>query len=136
MQDTSCHDDQERGPDRKRKRAQANRRHREHGNQARRAHRINQRAPGHLAGERHQPTGRQNQPDIELRPRVRGQIDRNERTETGLDVGKEKGEPVKAARACPRRRIACCGRRLLRCRRRRKTFVDATVEPTAVKFQC
>jgi hypothetical protein len=136
MQDTSCHDDQERGPDRKRKRAQANRRHREHGNQARRAHRINQRAPGHLAGERHQPTGRQNQPDIELRPRVRGQIDRNERTETGLDVGKEKGEPVKPARACPRRRIACCGRRLLRCRRRRKTFADATVEPTAVKFQC
>jgi hypothetical protein len=57
-----------------------------------------------------------------------------------LDVGKEKGEPVKAARACkaarPRRRIACCGRGLLPYRRRRKTSVDATVEPTAVKFQC
>ena len=72
MHDAGSHDDQERGPDRKRKRAQANRRHRQHGNQPRRAHRIDQRAPGHLAGERHEPAGGQNQPDIELRPSVRG----------------------------------------------------------------
>jgi hypothetical protein len=136
MQDTGCHDHQESGPDRKRKRAQANRRHRQYGNQPRRAHRIDQRAPGHLAGERHEPAGGQNQPDIKLGPSVRGQIDRNERTETGLDVGEKKGEPVEAARASSRRRIACCGRRLLRCRRRPKTFADATVEPTAVKLQC
>jgi hypothetical protein len=136
MQDPGHHDHQERGPDRKRKRAQANRRHREHGDQPRRAHRIDQRAAGHLAGERHEPARGQNQPDIELGPSLRGQIDRDERTETGLDVGEKEGEPVEAARACPRRRIACCGRRLLRCRRRRKTPADATVEPTAVKFQC
>jgi hypothetical protein len=67
---------------------------------------------------------------------VRGQIDRDERTKTGLDVGKEKGEPVEAARTYPPRRIACRGQRLLRCRRRRKTSADATVEPTAVKLQC
>jgi hypothetical protein len=67
---------------------------------------------------------------------VRGEIDRNEGTETGLDVGEEKGEPVKAARTSSRRRIACCGRRLLECRRRRKARIGAAVEPTAVKFQC
>jgi hypothetical protein len=66
MQDTGCHDHQESGPDRKRKRAQANRRHRQYGNQPRRAHRIDQRAPGHLEGERHEPAGGQNQPDIKL----------------------------------------------------------------------
>jgi len=89
-----------------------------------------------LARERHEPARGQDQPDVELRPSMRGQIDRNERTEAGLDVGEEKGEPVEAARACARRRIACCGRRLLRYRRRRKTSADATVEPTAVKFKC
>jgi hypothetical protein len=67
---------------------------------------------------------------------VRGQIDRNEGTETGLNVGEEKGEPVKPARARTRRRIARCGRRLLECRRWRKTDLGAAAQPTAVKFQC
>jgi len=89
-----------------------------------------------LARERHEAARGQDQPDIELRPSVCGQIDRDERTEAGLDVGEKKGEPVETARACSRRRIAYCGRRLLRCRRRRKTTADATVEPTAVKFKC
>jgi hypothetical protein len=48
---------------------------------------------------------------------MRGQIDRDERPEAGLDVSEEEGEPVEAARARPRRRIARCGRRLLECRR-------------------
>jgi hypothetical protein len=67
---------------------------------------------------------------------VRSQVNRHERTETGLDVGEEKGEPVKAARARARRRIVGCGRGVLRCRRRRKTRFGAAAEPTAVKFQC
>jgi hypothetical protein len=89
-----------------------------------------------LAGERHQSAGGQNKADVELGPGVRGQIDRDERTEAGLDVGEEKGEPVKPARARARRRIARCGRRLLECRRWRKTDLGAAAQPTAVKFQC
>jgi hypothetical protein len=67
---------------------------------------------------------------------MRGQIDRDERTEAGLDVGEEKGEPVKAARARARRRLVRCGRGVLRCRRRRKTCFGAAAQPTAVKFKC
>jgi hypothetical protein len=45
---------------------------------------------------------------------MRRQIDGDERTEPGLDVGKEEGEPVEAARARARRRSLSrrlfCGR--------------------------
>jgi hypothetical protein len=115
MQHARSHHDQKRGPNGKGKRAQADRGHRKHANQARGTQRIDQRPAGHLTDERHQAAGCQNKTDVELRPGVRGQIDRDERPEAGLDVVEEKGEPVKAARACPRRRIACCGRRLLEC---------------------
>jgi hypothetical protein len=136
MQHARSHHHQKRGPNGKGKRAQANRRHRKDGNQPRGTHRIDQRPAGHLTSERHQSAGGQNKPDVELGPGVRRQIDRDERTEAGLDVGKEKGEPVKAARARARRRIARCGRRLLECRRGRKTYLGAAAQPTAVKFQC
>jgi hypothetical protein len=89
-----------------------------------------------LAGERHQSACGQNQPDVELGPGVCSQVNGDERTETGLDVRKEKGEPVKAARARARRRLVRCGRGLLRCRRRRKTCFGAAAQPTAVKFKC
>jgi len=59
-------------------------------------------------------------PMSKLRPGLRGQIDRHEGTEAGLDVGEEEGEPVEAARARARHRIAGCGRGLLRGRRRHK----------------
>jgi hypothetical protein len=117
MQHAGSHDHQKRGPDGKRKRAQTNRRHRNYGNQSRGTDRINQRPAGHLTSERHQSAGSQNKADIELRPGVRSQIDCDERTEAGLEVVEEKREPVKAARARARRRIARCGRRLLECRR-------------------
>ena len=84
----------------------------------------------------HEPARRQDQADIELRPLMRSQIDRNERTESGLDVREEEGEPVETARTCLRRRTRCRGRRLLQCRQRRETDVGAAVEPTAVKFKC
>ena len=117
MQDARGHHNDERRPDCKRKRADANRRHRDHCNRARRAHRVHQRTPRHLASERHQSACGQHQPDIQLCPGLRGQVNGDERTETGLDVGKEKGEPVKAARARARRRIVHYGRGVLRCRR-------------------
>jgi len=89
-----------------------------------------------VAEESVQAARRQDQADIELRPLMRGQIDRDERTKSGLDVRKEEREPVETARTCLRRRTRCRGRRLLQCRQRRKTDVGATVEPTAVKLKC
>ena len=136
VEDTGSHHDREIRPDRERKRAQTNRRHRECRHQPRRAYRIDQRTAGHLAGQGDKPSRGQDQPDIELRPLMRGQIDRDERTKPGLNVRKEEGEPVKTARTRLRRRTRCCGRRLLQCRQRRKTDVDAAVEPTAVKLKC
>ena len=104
VQDTRSHDDCEIRPDRERKRAQTNRRHREPRDQPRRAHGIDQRAAGHLTGQRDEAARGQDQADIELRPLMRGQIDRNERTKAGLDVREEEGEPVETARTCLRRR--------------------------------
>jgi hypothetical protein len=42
-----------------------------------------------------------------------GEIDRDERTETCLDVGKEERKPVEAACACTRCPSARCRRRLV-----------------------
>jgi hypothetical protein len=44
-------------------------------------------------------TDREHEADLRLSPFLRGQIDRDERTESRLDVGKEKNEPVEAAQA-------------------------------------
>jgi hypothetical protein len=136
VEDTGSHDHREIRPDGECKRAQTNRRHREPRNQPRRAYGIDQSAAGHLASQGDKAARGQDQPDVKLRPLMRGQIDSNERTKTGLNVRKEEGEPVKTARACLRRRTRCRGRRLLQCRQRRKTGVGAAVEPTAVKFKC
>jgi len=65
----------------------------------------------------------------------RREIDRQERTEAGLDVGEEESEGVERARARLRCRSLRCRRRLLRCRRRRKPGRGVAVEPTAVEFQ-
>ena len=94
VKDTGSHYDREIGPDRERKRAQTNRSHREPRNQPRRTQRIDQRAAGHLAGQGDEPARGQDQADIELRPLMRREIDRNERAEPGLDVGEEEGEQV------------------------------------------
>jgi hypothetical protein len=107
----------------------------ERGDQPCRAHGVDQSAAGHLPGQRNKSSRGQDQADIELRPLMRSQIDSNERTKTGLNVGEKKGEPVEAANAPRRRRRLCCRHRVLRWRRRRNSAVGAAVEPTAVQFQ-
>jgi hypothetical protein len=64
---------------------------------------------------------------------VSGEIDRDERTEPGLDIGEKKVEPVEAARARRRGRRPRGGRRLLA--RQRDTASGEAAEPTAVEFQ-
>jgi hypothetical protein len=135
MQDATGHDHREGGPNRQGKRAQTDRRHRKCGHQPRRTHRVDQRAARHLTGERDQPTRGQDQTDIKLRPSLCGEIDRDEWTEAGLDIREKKVEPVEAARARRRCGSGYRDRRLLARRRWEKTAIDATIEPTAVKFQ-
>jgi hypothetical protein len=53
---------------------------------------------GHLTGQRHQATSGKDQADVDLRPRMRRQVDRDERTKSGLDIGKKEAEPVEPAR--------------------------------------
>ena len=62
------------------------------------AHGIDQRARGQLTGQRRDAAGAENESDIALRPRLRCEIDRDERTESGLDVGEKEDEPVEPAR--------------------------------------
>ena len=84
----------------------ANRRHRNAGDKALRAGGIDQRAAGHLPDQRDETGRRQNEPDIDLGPSLRGEIDRDERSESGLHVGDEENEPIEPAQAPPRRRRA------------------------------
>ena len=49
-----------------------------------------------------QAAGRQHQADVDLRPGMRRQIDRDERAEAGLDVGQEEAEPVQRRASSPR----------------------------------
>jgi hypothetical protein len=65
---------------------------------------------------------------------VSGEIDRNERTKPGLDIGEKKVEPVEAARARRRGRRDRGGRRWA-ARRRRDIASGEAAEPTAVEFQ-
>jgi hypothetical protein len=52
-----------------------------------------------LSEERHDATHREYQADFDLGPLLGGQIDRDERTESGLDVGEKEDEPIKPAAA-------------------------------------
>ena len=78
---------------------------------------FDERTPGHLAGERHQAARSKDQADIELRPRMRGEVDGHKRAEAGLDIGEKEREPVEAAlagrqiRALPRTPPPCEERR-------------------------
>jgi hypothetical protein len=56
MEDAGSHHHRETWPDRERKRAQTDRRHRECRNQPRRADGVDQRAAGHLAGQGDKPS--------------------------------------------------------------------------------
>jgi len=57
-----------------------------------------------LPGQRHQASDRENEADVDLRPLLRRQVDGDERTKAGLDVGDKENEPVQTAQAARRRR--------------------------------
>ena len=80
-------------------RTEADRADRDPGDQPFGARRIDQRAARHLANERHEAGRGENKADIDLRPFLRGEKDRDERAETGLHVGDEEDEPIEAAQA-------------------------------------
>jgi len=66
---------------------------------------------------------------------VSGEINGDERTEPGLDIGEKKVEPVEATRA-RRRSGRDRGRRGQAAPRRRRDIAPGeAVEPTAVEFQ-
>jgi len=87
-----------------------------------------------LTGKRDQSAGSENKTDVELRPLVRGKVNRDERTKAGLDVGQKKGKPIEAAAAAGRSGAGRCGQRLPRCRRRSPGA--AVAERAAVKLKC
>ena len=63
------------------------------------AHPIDQPAAGHLAQKAGEAADGQDEADVDLRPFLGRQIDRQEGAEARLDVGNEEGEPVEAALA-------------------------------------
>jgi hypothetical protein len=52
-----------------------------------------------LPNQRDKARRRQNEPDIELGPSLRGEIDRDEGSKAGLYIGDKKDEPIEAAQA-------------------------------------
>src|SRR5215207_3900436 len=71
------------------------------------AYPIDQPAARHLAQKADDAADGEDEPDIDLRPLLGGQIDRKEWPEAGLDVGNEEGEPVEAALTGARGRFQC-----------------------------
>ena len=57
---------------------------------------INQRTARSLPQKRDKTADCQKQPNINLRPLLRGQIDGDKRPESGLHIGDEEGEPVES----------------------------------------
>ncbi len=72
---------------------------------------IDDSAAGHLPEQADDAADRQHKADLDLRPFLRSQIDRNERAEAGLNVGEKEDEPVEAALAFARRLWPAAGRR-------------------------
>jgi hypothetical protein len=68
--------------------------------------------------------GGEHKSDIDLRPFLRGEKDRDERPETGLHVGDKENEPVEAAQAARRRRQRWFAAVRLRAGRRRGLVRD------------
>ena len=90
------------GKDRQRRigqRADANRDDGDAGDQPFRARGVDHGAARHLADQRDEAGRRKHEADVDLRPLLRREIDRHERTETGLHVGDEEDEPIEAAQA-------------------------------------
>ena len=89
---------------------------------------VNQPAAGHLPGQRDKPGYRQNQTDIGLCPFLCSQIDREERSKSGLDVGDAEDEPVETAKAALRRR----GRHIAR---RRRLWHNRQLPPVLARWR-
>src|SRR3984893_17173813 len=133
MEHARGHDHGKAWPDRKRERARADRANRKRAQEPCRAYRVDERTPGHLAGERPQPARSKDQADIELRPRMRGEVDGHKRAEASLDIGEKEREPVEAALAG--RQIRALPRTPPPCEERHNTAAAAAIISTPVKIQ-
>jgi len=96
------HDDRKDRPGRIGKRAHADRRDRKAGHQPLGTGGIDDRAAGHLPEQPDHAADRQHQADLDLSPFLRRQVDRDERTESGLHICEEENEPVETALALAR----------------------------------
>jgi hypothetical protein len=94
MDDPRDHYDCEARPERQRKGASANRHNRDASEEFCRAHGIDQSTARHLNRQGNEGPRRENEADVELRPLMCGQIDRDEWPKTGLHVGEEESEPI------------------------------------------
>jgi hypothetical protein len=99
VDDPCPHYDCETRPERKRKGARANRHDRNAREEFRRTHGIHQSAARHLRRQGNEAPRRENKADVELRPLMRGEIDRDEWLKAGLHVGEKESEPIQPASA-------------------------------------
>ena len=106
MQQLRSHDRNEYRPRRNRKGAHADADDGDRRHQTLGAGGVDERAARHLAGQGYEPADREGEADIDLRPFLLGQVDRDERPESGLRVGEKEDEPVEAAPARDGRRRA------------------------------
>ena len=72
--------------------------------QALRSNGIDQSASRYLTHQGNQSADGQDEPDFGLRPILRGQVNRYEWDETGLDIGEEENKPIESALTLARRR--------------------------------
>jgi hypothetical protein len=95
------------GEDRQRRvsqRAAANRPDRNSGNQPFGARRVDQRSARHLRNQGYETGRRKHETNVDLRPFLRGEKNRDERPKAGLYVGNKKDEPIESAQTAARRR--------------------------------
>ena len=116
MDGTGTEHDREHGPYGHGEGADADREQGDASDQPRGTHRIDQRAGRQLAGQGDEPTGGEDEPNIQLRPGMCRQVDRHKGTEPGLNVGEEEAEPVKAAMTAAHHDVDRCFARACPCR--------------------
>jgi hypothetical protein len=104
MQNASSEHDKKNGPAGDRDGAGADREESDQDHEPRGASGVDKGAGRDLTGQGYKTADRKNQTDIALVPGLRRQIDGDERTEAGLNVGQEEGEPIKPAHAAARGR--------------------------------
>jgi hypothetical protein len=135
VQNAGAHNNYEAWPDCERKRTQPYRCDCKRSQCARRLCGVNQRATGNLRSKGNQSARCQHEPNVELRPVMRGQIDGDERSKAGLYVCKKESEPVEPT--LPDRWYAFRLRRRLRPgAKTRRNFGDETVYAAVADIQC